>query len=243
MHEIFVSHCGEDKEISKMIYENIKDVLNISLDDFFFSSDKGIIPCGHDWGNYLKRKIRNSKCYLIFATPNYFNSMNCMLELGYLLYGMEREEYTEKVKFVTLHPLKEDHVQNFPVKFQVNSGCDIDVIKKVIYKNTIIGLQELLGIEKLKYSGEDLIIQANKFCEKLVVKLNEIDDSEESEMVGNEANNNYGNGYDKSENIQQIFQKESEMNNDRLMNIDYRKDLVVENKKLEIMIEDFGGDL
>lgn len=80
---IFISHSVKDKKLADKIVDLIETGVGIPSGDVFCSSLEGLgIPSGVNFVDFIKGQIQNPKTILLLITPNYYESVFCLCELG-----------------------------------------------------------------------------------------------------------------------------------------------------------------
>lgn len=84
MAKIFVSHSSRDKAlVDEFIDKILRLGCNVPPDEIYCSSKEGMkTRPGEIWVRDLKHKMQGAKVILLLLSPNYYDSVYCLAELG-----------------------------------------------------------------------------------------------------------------------------------------------------------------
>ena len=80
---IFISHAVKDKALADALVDLLVTGIGVRNDSIFCSSIEGLgIRKGEDFVKFIKDKLENPAVVILLLSPNYFNSVFCVCELG-----------------------------------------------------------------------------------------------------------------------------------------------------------------
>lgn len=84
MHPIFISHSSKDKPLVDVFVDTILRLgCNVPAEDIYCSSKEGMkTRPGKEWVQDLKQKMQTAKVVILLLSPNYYESVYCLAELG-----------------------------------------------------------------------------------------------------------------------------------------------------------------
>jgi hypothetical protein len=83
MSKVFISHAANDKPLVDAFFDLLQTGLGLSDREAFCSSLEGMgIPSGVNFADYIKGQIKNPEVVLIVLSPQYYDSLFCLCELG-----------------------------------------------------------------------------------------------------------------------------------------------------------------
>lgn len=81
--EIFVSHAERDTALADSLVNLLAVGAFVPKNKIFCSSLEGLgIPAGKDFIDFIKEKLQNPKLVIMLLSPNYYDSIFCLCELG-----------------------------------------------------------------------------------------------------------------------------------------------------------------
>lgn len=80
---IFISHSEKDKSLVDVLVKLLVLGASVNMSEIFCASLEGMgIPKGEDFSDFIKEKLQQPRLVIILLTPNYYESVFCLCELG-----------------------------------------------------------------------------------------------------------------------------------------------------------------
>jgi hypothetical protein len=148
MAKIFISHAASDKKIAEGLQEFLVMGLDLKSSDFFCSSLPGRrAPGGCNYVEEIKEKLDAAEVVILLLTPNYFDSIFCIAEVG-ACWISEKNAVPVLVPPITYDDLKA--TLSLTQSWKIDSRSDLeslaDDINKKLQNRGEIQSHSLLGI-------------------------------------------------------------------------------------------------
>jgi len=80
---LFISHASKDKDLVDKFVDLLDTGCGLNRDEIFCTSLESLgVPPGEDFIQFIKEKIRNPSFIILMLSPNYYDSVFCLCELG-----------------------------------------------------------------------------------------------------------------------------------------------------------------
>lgn len=161
--KVFISHSSKDGEVANRLSDLIKKAcMNVNV---FCSSDKGAIPQGSNYIEYIFSNLKDCSVFIPLITQNYYESKFCMIELGIATSKLMTEYLDQGVSYIfpfSLYPVKKSMaLANTPlVHIQTSDLQDEDNMRAFLKEYFTLNIHSDLKslVEKFEYELTQIVM-------------------------------------------------------------------------------------